>query len=606
MTWEAWTTIAAVLLMVAAMVRNLGGPDTVLIGGLFVLMTLGLFSGVFPTPAEAVAGFGNEGVVTIAVLFVVAEGMRQTGAMSMLTQHLLGRPRTIVGAQARLLVPVAMLSAFLNNTPIVAMFIPVVRDWCKKSGFGPSKLLLPLSYAAIMGGSCTLIGTATNIFVHGMVLKEQAQGLLPGVEIGIFTISLVGIPATIVGLAYLLLVSSRLLPDREVEPVETSDTRRYTIEMLVEPGSAVDGQSIELAGLRRLPGVFLAEIDRGGERLVAVGPEQVLRGNDRLIFVGVVGSVVDLQKIRGLVPATDQVFKLSDPRPNRRLIEAVVSDASPLVAKSIREGRFRTVYDAAVIAVHRNGQHLADQKIGDIVLRPGDTLLIEAHPRFVTQHRNSTDFFLVSTVADSQPVRYDRAWVALAVMVVMVVLAASGTMPLLHAALGAAGALILTGCMRPHEARGSINWRVLIAMGAALGIGSALESTGAAQGIAEGLLRICLPLGSWGLLAGVYLIAMVFNSLIGPIGSAAIVFPVAKLATLMTASGGAALNFTPFAITIMIAASASFATPISYQTNLMVYGAGGYRFSDYVRLGLPLNLLIMAVTVTLAPLIWEL
>ena len=607
MSWEAWAAVATILLMAIALWRQLGGPDTVLLGGLFVFMTLGLFSkGAFPTTAELVSGFGHEGVVTIAVLFVVAEGLRQTGAMGLIAGPLLGRPKSIFGAQARLMFPVAGLSAFLNNTPIVAIFIPVVRDWCRNTGHSASKLFIPLSFAAIMGGSCTLIGTATNIFVNSMVQDSQAQGQLVDVSIGMFTITWIGVPATLVGIVYLLAVSGRLLPDHGSDIVDPADARRYTVEMLVEPGSSIDGRSIEQAGLRNLPGVYLAEIDRSGERLVAVGPEQVLHGHDRLIFAGLVESVVHLQRIRGLIPATDQVFKLADPRPNRQLVEAVVSASCPIVGTSIREGRFRTTYNAVVIAVHRNGQRVADQKIGDIVLRAGDTLLIETHPRFVRIHRNSPDFFLVSAVADSNPVRHDRAWIAGAILATMVLLAGTETMRLVHAALGAAGLLVLTRCCTAEDARASISWRVLLAMGAAFGVGRTLDSTGAAGFLASGLLDVCEPMGAQGLLAGVYLVAMGFNSLVGPVGSAAIVFPIAKAAVLGGYDAAGPLPFTPFAITIMVAASASFATPISYQTNLMVYGVGGYRFGDYVRVGLPLNLLVMAVTVILAPLIWPL
>ena len=605
MTWEGWAAIATILLVVVALWRGMGGPDTVLLGALFVFMSLGLFSPkLFPSTSQLISGFGNEGVVTIAILFVVAEGLRQTGAMGMIAAPMLGRPKTTLGAQARLLFPVAGLSAFLNNTPIVAMFIPVVRDWCRKTGLSPSKLFIPLSYAAIMGGSCTLIGTATNIFVRSMVEESKAMGQLENVSIGMFTITWIGVPATLIGIGYLLIFSGRLLPDHGSGIIDPADARRYTVEMLVEPGSSIDGRSIEQAGLRNLPGAYLAEIDRGGERLVAVGPEQVLHGHDRLIFAGLVESVVDLQRIRGLVPAADEVFKLSDPRPNRQLVEAVVSASSPIVGKSIREGGFRTNYNAVVIAVHRNGEHIADQKIGDIVVRAGDTLLIETHPRFVRNHRNSPDFFLVSAVADSTPVRHDRAWIAMAILAAMVILACFPEVGLLHAALGAAGLMVLTRCCTANDARGSINWRILLAMGAALGIGHTLDTTGAAGEMANALLGICEPLGARGLLAGVYLIAMGFNSMIGPVGSAAIVFPVAKAAALDGYGAAGPLEFMPFAITIMVAASASFATPISYQTNLMVYGAGGYRFSDYVRVGLPLNLLVMAVTVVLAPMKW--
>jgi len=600
MTWEGWITLGVVLLMAVAMVRNMAGPDVILLGGLTLFMTLGLFSGKFPTPTEAVADFGNEGLVTIAVLFVVAKGLSLTGAMTLISQPLLGRPRTVLGAQMRLMVPVAGMSAFLNNTPIVAMFIPVVNNWCKKTGISPSKLFIPLSYAAILGGACTLIGTATNLVVQGMVFDAQKHGQLLGVDIGMFTITAVGVPAAIVGICYVILVSPKLLPDRGGHSVNLADARRYTVEMMVESGSSIDGRSIEQAGLRQLPGAYLVEIERQGDRLVAVGPEQVLRGEDRLIFVGVVESVRDLHQIRGLVPATDQVFKLSSPRPDRCLVEAVVSDSCPLVGKSIREGRFRTVYNAAVIAVYRSGEHL-NQKIGDIVLRPGDTLLIETHPRFVETQKNRRDFFLVSTVNESRPLRHDRAWIALLLLAGMVALASTDTMRLLNAALLAAGGMVATRCCSAQEARQTVDWRVLLVIGSALGVGRVLDATGAAGSLAGTLVGAFQWMGPRGMLVGIYLVAMLFNSMIGPVGSAALTFPIAKAVAL-----GAGVDFTPYAIVLMMAASASFATPIAYQTNLMVYGAGGYRFGDYIRIGLPLNLLIMVVVITLTPMIWPL
>lgn len=603
MGWEAWVTLATILLMAVALVRNMAGPDTVLLGGVAVLMTFGAVPGSrFPAPREMVAGFGNEGLIAIAALFVVAAGLSQTGAMSRLTEPLLGRPRSLVGAQVRLMVPVAALSAFLNNTPIVAMFTPVVTDWCRRTGLVASKLFIPLSYAAIMGGTCSLIGTSTNVVVHGLVESAADNSQLRGVDLGMFTIAAVGVPVTLIGIVYLLLASPKLLPNRS-PPVEDHDgARRYTVEMLVESASSIDGKTIEQAGLRRLPGVYLMEIERNGERLVAVGPEQVLHARDRLIFVGVVDSVVDLQKTRGLVPATDQVFKLAVPRPDRCLVEAVVSDQCPLVGKTIREGRFRTAYNGAIIAVHRGGRHL-NQKIGDIVLRSGDTLLIETQPQFVEHHRNSRDFFLTSAVAGSRPPRHDRAGLALAILAAIVALISTESLVLVNAALLGAALMVLGGCCSPSEARSSINWRILLAIGSAIGIGQTLFRTGAADALAAGLMALVADMGPHGVLAGIYLITLLFNMTIGHIGAAVLVFPIA-LATAAVGVNGQSLSFMPFVITIMMAASADFANPISYPTHLMVYGAGGYRFTDYVRIGLPLNLLVMIVTVTLAPMVW--
>jgi di/tricarboxylate transporter len=594
MVWEAVFALGVIAVMTFALLRGLARPDTALLGGLAVFMTMGLFSERFPTPAVLVAGFGNEGLAAIAVLFVVATGLSQTGAMGLVTQPLLGRPRTLLGAQTRLMAPVATLSAFVSNTPIVAMFTPVVADWCRKSRLQPGKLFIPLSYAAVLGGTCSLIGTSTNIYIYGWLNEALKQ------RMGMFTIGLVGVPAAVAGIAYVLIVSRRLLPAGATPEQHAGDAREYTVEMLVETGSSIDGTSIEKAGLRRLPGSYLMEIERSGERITAVPPEQILHGGDRLIFVGIIDSVRDLQKIRGLVPATDQVFKVSDSRTDRVLIEAVVSDQSPLVGKTVREGRFRTVYNAVIIAVRRGGERIR-RKIGDIVLRPGDTLLIEAHPRFVERHRNSLDFYLTSAVADSQPLRHDRAYLAIAILVGMIAAVSSGLLGLLNASLVAATLMILFGCCSTVEARRNINWRILLAMGAAMGIGATLASTGAAEVIAEGVLVATRGLGPRGVLAGLYLIALLFNMMIGHAGAAALAYPIAQAVAVQQGIDPMAL-----VIGIMMAASADFANPISYPTHLMVYGAGGYQFSDFVRVGLPLNLIVMTVTVLLAPLFWPL
>lgn len=594
MPWEAWATIGIVILVIIGLARNVAGPEVVLLGGLTLLMTLGsLFdTPLLPSPATAVAGFGNDGLITVAVLFVVTAGLTHTGGMSLIVQPLLGRPGSLASAQARMMLPVAGLSAFLNNTPIVAMFMPVVNDWVKKHNLSASRLFIPLSYAAIVGGTCTLIGTSTNLVVYGMLGEETR------VRIGMFTIAAIGLPVAALVLAYTLLLSQRLLPERKTPRKIVEDPRHYTVEMLVEPGSAVAGKTIEQAGLRHLPGAFLMEIEREGERLVAVPPTQQLFGGDRLIFVGVVETVIDLQRIRGLVPATDQVFKLNDPKPNRILVEAVVSPSCPLVGKSIRSGRFRTKYDAVVIAVHRNGQQLENSKLGDIVLQVGDTLLIETHPRFIDQQRDRRDFYLVSGIRDFRPIRHDRAWIALAILAAMVAVVTVGWLSMLNAALIAAGLMVVSRACTGTEARRSIDWRVLLVIGAALGVGQALDLSGAAEHIAGSLIGLAGG-NPWLVLLMVYLVTTMFTEIITNNAAAVLVLPIAKAAAMELG-----VDVMPFVMAIMVGASASFATPIGYQTNLMVYGPGGYRFSDYLRFGLPLNILVMAVTVLLAPLVW--
>ncbi len=594
MTWEAWTTLAIILLVLLALMRNWASTEAILLTALATFVTLDVFSpGQFLSANKAAAGFGNSGLVTIGFLFVMVAGLKRTGAMERIVSPILGKPRTPLAAQLRMMIPVASISPFINNTPVVAMFMPVVSDWCKKTGISPSKLFIPLSYATILGGLVTLIGTSTNLIVNGMLIKD---GNHPGLNM--FDPAWVGIPCVIVGILYLLIAGHWLLPDRQ-SAVREGDSRKYTVEMIVDTGSTLAGQTIEQAGLRHLPGLYLAEIDRDGEVMPAVASGQKLAIGDRLIFVGVVESIVDLQRIRGLSPATDQVFKLDAPRADRRLIEAVVSDTCPLVGKSIREGKFRTMYNAAVIAVARGGQRL-NQKIGDIVLQPGDTLLIESHPSFAQQQRNSRDFYLVSLVEDSTPPGHDKAWIALGILATLVVCVALGWVNMLMAAMVAAVLIVATGCCSTAEAIKSIDWQVLVMIGAALGMGAAVENSGLAQEVAGSFIS----LGGghpWVVLVIVYMTALLFTELVTNNAAAVLVFPVGQ-----AAAQSLGVDIIPFVMAVMIAASAGFATPLGYQTHLMVYGPGGYRFNDFVKIGLPLDFVIAATALIFIPIFWPL
>jgi di/tricarboxylate transporter len=600
MGWEAWLTLGVVALLLWALTRNIAGPDVVLMAGALLLVSLSLVSARFPAVAELAASFGNEGVVTVAVLYVVAAALTETGGMALVTERLLGRPVTVPSAQLRLGATVVGISAFLNNTPVVAMFIPVVDDWCKKTGINPSKLFIPLSYFAVLGGTCTLIGTSTNLVVHALMVNAQKTD--PSMPLmGMFTLAPVGVVCALLGLTLIIASSRWLLPARRSFRADVADSRQYTVEMQVQPGSVVDGLTIERAGLRRLPGSYLSAIERDGETMVAVGPDQVLRGNDRLVFVGVVESVVDLQRVRGLVPATDQVAKLTASALNRRLVEAVVSDTNPLVGRSIRDGRFRTKYDAAVIAVYRNGGRLSG-RIGDIVLNTGDTLLLQASDSFAEHHRNSRDFLLVSRIEESRPIRHDKAWIAISIMVGMVLVASFESrtgIGIFHASLIAAGLMGLTGCLSAGQARRSVDVPVLVAIVAALVIGQAIATSGLATAWASQMIGASTAFGPWAVLAAIYALTVIMTELVTNNAAAALAFPIAH-----AAAQGLGVSFMPFAVTIAIAASAGFATPLGYQTHMMVLGPGGYRFTDFARMGIPLDLLCGAVTVTLAPLVY--
>ena len=589
LTFEIVVTLGVVVAAIIAMILSRYGPDLILLAGLTVLMVLGI------VPSDvAVSGFASEGLIAVAVLFIVAEGLGQTGAISHLIQKMLGLPKSRVAALLRLMLPTATMSAFLNNTPVVAVMLPVLDDWSKKCQLAVSQLLMPLSFATILGGLCTVLGTSTTVVVNGLV---SDAGLKP---LSLFEPGLVGLPCCVVGIIYILSTSKILLPDRMPASEQFDNPREYTIEMLVEPSSPLVGKTIEEAGLRHLPGMYLMEIERDGHLIPAVAPTEVLNSGDRLVFVGVVESVVDLQKLQGLNPATDQVFKLDSPRSERCLIEAVASNSCPVIDTTIREARFRTRYNAVVIAVSRNGQRLRT-KIGDIKLQAGDTLLLEAHTSFVEVQRNSRDFYLVSRVENSTPLRHDKAWIAQTVLIGLVLLNTVFQWKILPSAMLSAVILILTGCVKPAEARASIDWSVLITIAAGIGIGEAMkaEYSNAGPFVAMYLTQFAQnePIVA---LTIVYGITMVFTNLITAKAAATLIFPIA-----ISTAAAVDADPMPFIVAVMIAAAASFATPVGYQTNLMVQGPGGYRYADYIRFGGPLSILLWLVSVLVIPFWWE-
>jgi di/tricarboxylate transporter len=586
--WQAVLTAAVVAVTLAALLFVQRAPDMVMIGGVVLLLATGVI-----TPDEALKGMSNEGMVTVAALFIVAAAVERTGALASLVDRTLGRPKSLATAQVRTMIAPGVISAFTNNTPVVALMVPAIRDWAKKNRFSISKLLMPMNAAVVLGGLCTLIGTSTNVVVSGLVAAKRGQPL------GMFDITWLGVPLFAIGLVYLIVASRFLLKDRRPPMSTSDDPRQYSLEMVVDQGSPLVGRTIEAAGLRHLHGLFLMEIDRGGRVIAAVAPTERLQAGDRLVFVGVLDSVVELQKIRGLRPATDQVFKLDDPRSERVLVEAVVSPSCPLVGRTIREGQFRSTYGAVVIAVARDGERL-QMKIGDIVLQPGDTLLVEAGQAFIDRQRSNRHFYLVSEVTGSTPPRHDKAWIACTVLAAMVLAAALELVPMVAAALVAAAAVVGLRCISSTEARRSIEWESLLLIAASFGLARAMEKTGLAEMVAHSTIAAAGN-NPYVVLAALYLVTMLFTELMSNNAAAVLTFPIA-----WQTAADLGVNPMPFVMAITVAASCGFATPMGYQTNLMIYGPGGYKFSDYMRFGGPLNLLELAITVAPAPLIWSL
>ena len=597
MSWEVWFVIAVIALIVISLMRNWAPPDLVLLGASLVCGVSGII-----TPTQVFAGFVNEGTLTIAALFVVAAAMSETGALDSVQRWMFGQSETEQVGLRRLILPVSGMSAFFNNTPIVAMLLPVVNEWCRKHSISPSRILMPLSFIAILGGTCTLIGTSTHLAVNGLI-KAHADDYVGLEELRLFDVAWVGVPFVLIGSVYLLTVGRKLLPNRRdmLENIETHP-REYFAEMQIQASCPLIGQDVKEAGLRRLPGLFLMEISRGPRVITPVRPGEVLQENDILTFAGVVSTVVDLErKIQGLVPVADESYEASAAeRRGKNLCEAVISARSPLVGTSIRDADFRSIYNAAVIAVHRGGGRI-QTRIGDIVLRAGDTLLLQTGDQFSRMHYNNPDFYLVSDVQGAEPVRHEKRWLSTTFMVLLLVLMTLPNFPVVYAAFIVGGLMLASGCISTTSARESIDWPTLITIGASFGIGDALAQSGTAGLLAESLVNLSGATNPYMLLLVVYAMTSIFASVVSSKAAAVLMFPVALA---VATSSGVELNPQPFVLAVMYSAAASLSTPLGYPTNLMVYGPGAYKFSDFVRVGLPLNIVLMLAGVYLIPLCW--
>jgi di/tricarboxylate transporter len=583
MSLDAWITAAVVALMLTSLAMDLMPPAATVLTATVALLVTGVID-----ETQAFSGFSNSAPLSVAALYVLAYAADKTGLLGPLVNRMLGKEGKVTQtSQARLNVPTALLSAFINNTPLVAMLIGQITTWCNQRGVSPSKLLLPVSYAAILGGTLTVIGTSTNLVASGLL---QETGEPP---IGIFEITKVSGPAFVAAMIVLVLIVPRLLPARRAAIEEfTEEMREFTVQMEVIGNGPLDGLTIAEAGLRNLRGVFLVGIERGGVMLPAVSPSRRLTGGDRLTFAGDSDSVVGFQRTPGLRSAENQ-HMLEIDSPGHTFFEAVIGADSRLAGRTLADIGFRGVYQAAVVALHRAGVRI-EGGLGRVELEPGDTLLLLAGPDFRAHSRRGRDFLLVTRLGGPPPSATRRAPLVGALALLVIGLATFEVMSILEAALLAAGALLATRTLSFSEAGEAVDFSVILLIAAAFGIGEAMQSTGLAETLADGLLDVFSGWGDLGVILGLVLATTMLTEIITNNAAVVVVFPIA-----LAVAVSAGLDPRIMAMTIAVVASASFLTPMGYQTNTMVYGPGGYRFSDYVRAGLPLNLVVVAtVTVT--------
>ncbi|WNO08622.1 SLC13 family permease [Teredinibacter sp. KSP-S5-2] len=589
MDWQGWITLSLTVGVLLLLALTRIAPHLVMISALTVLSGIGILNS-----KEALAGFSNSGLITVAAMFIVAAGVHHSGGIDLLVNKLLRRPRTVRSAISRIFIPVVLFSGFLNNTPVVATMIPAINAWSRKIKIPASKLMIPLSYAAILGGTLTLIGTSTNLVVNG-----QYQSLTGESGFSMFSITAVGLPVALAGVVFMLVFFPRWLPDRS-DKQAFANLREFTLEVTVAPDGPLVGKTVAKAGLRHLERIFLIEIERQGNIVTVVPPDEILQGNDRLVFAGDTQAISDLLRINGIIPSAENghATPLTEKRTDRCLVEAVVSPHCGAVGQAIRDARFRNRYGAAVLAVARGGERVKGN-LGTIKLEAGDTLLLEARPAFITRQRYNKDFLLINDL-DEEPPRHEKAYLSWTILIGLVASASVGIISMLNAALIGAGLMILTGCCSVNQAEKSLDISVILTIAASFALGTALQKTGVAAMLAENIVSLSFG-QAWAMLLLTYFTVSLLTETITNNAAAVLMLPI-----ILEMTEKASLNNEPFIFAIMMAASASFATPLGYQTNLMVYGPGGYRFSDFVKIGLPMNIFIGAVTLAVLLLGWPL
>lgn len=589
MTWQAWTTLGVTRATLLSLARDWASPAHTMLGAAITLLLAGVI-----TPEQAFAGFGNPAPFTVAALFVLARATESTGVIQPLTERLLGDGRGGRVAMTRLLVPSAAASAFLNNTPIVAMLIPQILRWSERVRVSASLYLMPMSFAVVLGGVITTMGTSTNLVVSGMLAKATGE------PFGLFEITPVGLPVALVGIATLILTSPWLIPDRRSPKAPNAATgREFAASMRVVEGGPFVGKTVEQAGLRALEGVYLASVERGGEQIAPVRPDVILYGGDLLNFAGAAGKVVDLHARRGLESAEMRHVAHFDSA-KHRFLQVVVGANSPLVSRTLKEVAFRDRYQAAVVAIHRAGHEL-EQKLGDVKLRLGDTLILLADPGFRLRWRDRPDFLMVTSMEGSAPAASKKAWIVGLVMLLVCGVAGLGLLPMLQASLLGVVLLIAFGVLSAAEARASVDMDTVLVIAASFALGEAMDKSGLARELAHWLSALTGDGNVHMTLLGLVVATVIVTEMITNNAAAALLFPIA-----FASAQQLGVDPRPFAIAVAIVASKSFLTPIGYQTNVMVMGPGGYRFTDYLRVGFPLTITTVAAMVCLVPWIYGL
>lgn len=582
--------ILVIIFILISLYKEIVGPAFTFIIAVSVLGLTGIL-----TPSEILSGFANEQIIVIILLLLIGDIIRKASIVEIIFDKIFSQTTTYKGFFARMYFLIGGFSAFLNNTPLVAVMMPYVHTWCKKHNISPSKLLIPLSYATILGGCATLIGTSTNLIVNGMVVD---QTLFPEIEkLQMFDFAIVGVVMFVVGFLYMYFFGYKLLPSKvDVITEFSSNHRKYIIEAQIRTGSKLIGKTIEDANLRNLNGLYLFEIKRQSEIITAVTHDEILLENDILFFSGETDTVAELiNSNNGLTfPEVGMLHR----KRNTEIIEIVISHNSSLIGKTVKDANFRGKFDAAIIAIHRNGEKISG-KIGNVKLKAGDAILLFSGADFVNRSTETLDFYFISKIKEFRKIEIYKIFVMLGGLVAAILLSALGFISLFMALVILLIILLFLKVASANDIHKSIDYNLAIIIALSLALGTAMIKTGFAEKIASIIVNVFIPLGNIAVLGGIYLITTILAAYITNKASVAIIFPI-SLATALQLN----LNPMPFILIVAFASAANFMTPIGYQTNLMVYGPGNYSFKDFFKIGLPITILYGIVTVLLLSFIY--
>jgi di/tricarboxylate transporter len=582
-TFDLVVVFLILLFILVSLYKNLIGISFTF---LIAVIALGVF-GIL-TPSEIINGFGNEQVAVVILMLLFSDVLRKTNIIENSFDRLFRKAKNYRGFITRMTLAVSGFSMILSNTPLVAVMMPYIHSWSKRNNFSPSKFLIPLSYAAIIGGSATLIGTSTNLIVNSMV---EEQTIIPGMDkLGMFDFIWVGLPMIIIGWLYLFLFGNLLLPSKKAEDDDIRmHTREYMVEAKVRTNSHLIGKTVSESGLSDIQGLVLVEILRKSFRITSVLDDVVLARGDSLVFAGETKNIAELITTNsGLVlPEVGMLSKVRQAIVN----EVVVSQNSKLINKTVRDSNFRGKYDAAIIAVHRNGEKIAG-KIGSVLLKAGDVLLLFSGKNFVSRTRDTSDFYFISKVTEY--IKLDW-WKSAALIGGTLLIIALSAMNIISLFMGLIIMILLSMVFKvtnPKDIPSSIDYNTALVIVLSLALGTAMMKSGAANLVANGMISVFLPMGKVGVLFGVYLIGGLLAAYITTKASVAIVFPVA-----LSVAQQLGVNPEPFVLAVAYSAACTFMTPHGYVTNLMVYGPGGYSFRDFLKIGFPLTVIYMIVAV---------